>query len=95
MFSQIVCQGRRQTPPGSPMAIMTYFGWLLSGTIRPNGSRHRDVCLSSVIASDENWRSQTELIFYIYKLCNMMKRYEKYWHRVKGNKYSFMLKDNH
>ena len=55
MFSRLVRQGRRQGPPGSPMAIKTCFGWVLSGTVRQNGRRHRGVsCVSSVLASDEN-----------------------------------------
>ena len=56
MFSRVVRQGRRQGPPCSPMAIKTCFGWVLSGTVRQNGRRHRGVsCVSSVLASDENW----------------------------------------
>ena len=34
-------------------------------------------------------------IFSLLELYNMMKRHEKCWHSGKGNKYSFMLKDNH
>ena len=34
MFSRSLRQGRRQGPPGSPMAIKTCFGWVSSGTIR-------------------------------------------------------------
>ena len=33
VFSRAVRQGRRVGPPGSPVAINTCFGWVLSGTI--------------------------------------------------------------
>ena len=37
------------------MAIKTFFGWVLSGTVRQNGRRHRAAsCVSSVLASNEN-----------------------------------------
>ena len=47
MFSQVVRQGRRQGPPGSPVAVNTCFGWGLSGTIRHNDRQRQDVsCVS-------------------------------------------------
>ena len=58
MFSRVVRQGRRQGPPGSPIAIKTCFGLVLSGTVRQSGLRHRAVSyVSSVLASDENLNS--------------------------------------
>ena len=58
MFSRLVRQGRRQGPPGSPMAIKTCFGWILSGSVRQNGHPHRTVsCVSSALASDRNLKS--------------------------------------
>ena len=55
IFSRLVRQGRRQGPPGSPMPIKTCFGWVLSGTVKQKGRRHRAVsCVSSALASDEN-----------------------------------------
>ena len=52
MFSRVVRQGRRQGPPGSPMAIKTCFGWVLSGTVRQN-SRGPASSVSSMLASDK------------------------------------------
>ena len=58
MFSRLVRQGRRKDLPGSPIAINTCFGWVLSGTVRKNGRRHRAVsCVSSALASGENLNS--------------------------------------
>ena len=61
MFCRVVRQGRRQGPPGSPMAIKTCFGWVLSGTIKHNGRQRREnSCVSLVLASDENLRKFSE-----------------------------------
>ena len=54
MFSQVVRQGWRQGPPGSPMTLETCLVWVLSGTIIHNSRRYREVsCVSTVLESGE------------------------------------------
>ena len=49
VFSRSVLHGRRSGPPGSPFALETRFGWVLSGVIHPERPQHQVVsCLSSV-----------------------------------------------
>ena len=49
VFSQSILHGRRRGPPGSPFALETRFGWVLSGVINPECPQHQVVsCLSSV-----------------------------------------------
>ena len=35
MFVQVVRNGRRAGPPGSPVAFETEFGWVLAGEVKP------------------------------------------------------------
>ena len=58
MFSRVVRQGRRQGPPGTPVAIRTYFGWVLSGTISYKDRQRREVsCVTSLPGSGEElWK---------------------------------------
>ena len=36
VLSRVLSQGQWQGPPGFPMALDTSFGWVLSGTVKPN-----------------------------------------------------------
>ena len=68
VFNRVVRQGRRQGPPGSPMAMNTKFGWVLSGTISRDCPRHREVaCVSSVLAGDEVLRKFWEVENYDFR----------------------------
>ena len=54
IFSRAIRQGRRLGPPGTPSAIETSFGWVLSGVIRPKCSQqHVITCFSSVLPGDD------------------------------------------
>ena len=54
VFSRVVRQGRRRGPPGSPTALETCLSWVLSGTVKHNGRRHRGVsCISTVLTREE------------------------------------------
>ena len=54
VFNQVICQGWRTGPPGSPMALNTRFGWVLSGTVKHKGAQSQVTsCFSSSSAGDE------------------------------------------
>ena len=54
IFNQVVCQGRRTGPPGFPMALDTWFGWVLSRTMKQGGAQRQVTsCFSSSITGDE------------------------------------------
>ena len=53
IFGQVVLHGRRFGPRGSPTALKTHFGWVLSGAV--NGRKHQGsetCCLTTTSADD-------------------------------------------
>ena len=54
VFNHVVCQGRRMGPPGSPIALNTRFGWVLSGTVNFDSPQEQVIsCFSSSLTGDE------------------------------------------
>ena len=53
-FSRVVRQGQRRGPPGSPTALETCLGWVMSGTVKHNSLCYQEVsCMSTVLAGNE------------------------------------------
>ena len=54
VFNQVICQGRRTGLPGSSMALNTWFGWVLSRTVKHEGAQRQVTsCFSSYTTGDE------------------------------------------
>ena len=53
VFVEILRQGRRFGPPGSPSAFDTEFGWVLAGRLNPPGPNHAASHHASFVAGDD------------------------------------------
>jgi len=50
VFGQVVLNGRRFGPRGSPTALKTHFGWVLGGAVNSEGQRDSETCCLTTTA---------------------------------------------
>ena len=53
VFGHVIHQGRQIGPPGSPIALNTFFAWVVSGSTRHQLSQQQEICFSSTLTGDE------------------------------------------
>ena len=63
IFTDILLNGRRKGPPGSPIAIETHFGWVLCGNTESSTS-----CSSAVTVSHASIEMKDDLIHKFWEI---------------------------
>lgn len=63
IYVQVMCHGRREGPPGSPLAFQTELGWVLAGNVFNNNDSHARVVThhASVQSGDDLLRKFWEI----------------------------------
>ena len=61
IFGQVVLHGRRFGPHGSPMALKTHFGWVLSGAINSERQQRSETCCIATESTNDLLRRFWEI----------------------------------